>query len=812
MLNILILAAALDMPPMPPGLTPKTVALSPKATELKASWGTPMAKVAVSGPLAVPTGFVITNITVQNGTVSLSWQLGQPLFQVEGEPSMLGPWNDVGSLTTARTKTFNAGINQFWRIAQSNSLPLNLNSNSQPRLTWTTPELDMSDSISKFKAWKCVDQSGFNDDPTTSAKWSVLQDNIPPSTLQLTDTTTPPVAYALRGYTANSVVIPYVTAQLSPCAPPVLTINQDQPRLTWTVPCVSPGDSVDHYTVFRTQTQQAQGADPTTSPFWANLGDVTVTSFIDTTSPAPVWYSVRAYTVLGAIIAYANQEYLPLQPGKVLFQRQFGGITQNGYLSMNTCAVDSAGNLIIAATLNGGPSGRKVDFGNGVLYEINVDINNPFAHYADAVVVKYSPDGVVRWVKQFGGVYEDSAMGVSVDSSDNVVVTGFVKGQPLHPIIADVGFGLEQTYGDPDVILVKYSSAGTVLWHKIFPGTTECSEIGAAVVVDKGHNDEILIAGTHGGGGGVNLGGGVLPTYGGTKDVFVGRLDKDGNHIWSKSWGGPGDDTVNRIAIDSSGNVIVVGRFTTPLPGQTANFGSGPISTTGGTTDGWAGMYRRSDGAALWVKQFGGDRDQNAKAVTVDASDNVYIGGDYLGTLDLGGGVILPDWGAEPGFPGPGNIFFVKYNNSGTYQRSRSFGLGFGSGVAPSVMDLGMTSGGNLILLAFLGDSVDFGTGLVKNLGSAALVLKFDVDIASTILWVRKSGYTDLAHNYIAAETPRCLVVDRAHADTFYACAEGAPNTNPSWPNGSFFENTLSIMTTQTNNCVNNENWWKFQP
>ena len=42
----------------------------------------------------------------------------------------------------------------------------------------------------------------------------------------------------------------------------------------------------------------------------------------------------------------------------------------------------------------------------------------------DAFVVKYSTTGTQLWAKQFSGSSSDTARSVTVDSSDNVIVTG----------------------------------------------------------------------------------------------------------------------------------------------------------------------------------------------------------------------------------------------------------------------------------------------------------------------------------------------------------------------------------------------------
>ena len=65
--------------------------------------------------------------------------------------------------------------------------------------------------------------------------------------------------------------------------------------------------------------------------------------------------------------------------------------------------------------------------------------------------VKYNSSGTKQWTKQLGTSSWDEGYGVTVDSSDNIYVTGYTFR------------GLDgNTYsGGGDIFLVKYNSSGT---------------------------------------------------------------------------------------------------------------------------------------------------------------------------------------------------------------------------------------------------------------------------------------------------------------------------------------------------------------
>ena len=68
----------------------------------------------------------------------------------------------------------------------------------------------------------------------------------------------------------------------------------------------------------------------------------------------------------------------------------------------------------------------------------------------DIILVKYNSSGTKQWTKQFGSSTSDTGQGVTVDSSDNIYVTGYTAG----------ALDGNTSAGANDIILVKYNSSG----------------------------------------------------------------------------------------------------------------------------------------------------------------------------------------------------------------------------------------------------------------------------------------------------------------------------------------------------------------
>jgi hypothetical protein len=266
--------------------------------------------------------------------------------------------------------------------------------------------------------------------------------------------------------------------------------------------------------------------------------------------------------------------------------------------------------------------------------------------------------------------------------------------------------------------MVKYSANGGVLWSKLFGGTG--SDVGIGVAVDSG--DNILLTGTHAFfGTGADFGGGPLPTYG-QQDVFVVKLNSGGGYIWGRSYGGSDSDTVSGIALDGSGNPVIVGQFR-----STANFGNGAVSSAG-DTDAYVAKYSGADGGFMWMKRFGDARSQSASGVAVDSSGNVVVTGDFMGIIDFGGRLETADMG--------GSFYVAKYNSSGAYLWSRSFGA---PDNGPHAAGVAVDTAGKIIVTGEVTTGIDFGFGwLLGQGGNDVMIVKFDAN--SGVIFAKRGG------------------------------------------------------------------------
>jgi uncharacterized delta-60 repeat protein len=173
----------------------------------------------------------------------------------------------------------------------------------------------------------------------------------------------------------------------------------------------------------------------------------------------------------------------------------------------------------------------------------------------------------MAWEERYDNGGDDVALGVAVDSNNNVIVTGVSN----------------DTY-----CTVKYAPNGTELWNKTFnwPGGDDEAQ---GIAVDSG--DNIIVIGYS------NI------TATATYDYCTVKYAPNGTELWNRTYNSGGDDRGFAAAADSNNNVIVTGR----------------------AANNYHTIKYAPNGTELWNRTFdGGDYDE-ATGVAVDLRNNDII-------------------------------------------------------------------------------------------------------------------------------------------------------------------------------------------
>lgn len=288
-------------------------------------------------------------------------------------------------------------------------------------------------------------------------------------------------------------------------------------------------------------------------------------------------------------------------------------------MTVNAVAIDIYGNVYTTGAFQGT---ADFDPGTGV-HELTWE-----EWWPDVFIQKLDADGNFLWAKSMTGNDWNEGGAITIDVQGNVYTTGYFN----QTVDFDPGPDVDTlTSTDSDIFIQKLDTDGNFLWVKQMAGNHW--EQGNDIAVDI--NGNVYTTGFFESTVDFDPGEGVseLTSAGlGSNDIFIQKLDTDGNFIWAKQMGGIYNDQGLSIATDADGSVYTTGYFD-----ETADFDPG-TGVQNLTSLGYSDIFIQkldTNGEFLWVKQIGGEEYQAANAITVDMNKNVYTTGMFLGNADF---------------------------------------------------------------------------------------------------------------------------------------------------------------------------------
>ncbi|MFH1320411.1 MAG: SBBP repeat-containing protein [Bacteroidota bacterium] len=355
----------------------------------------------------------------------------------------------------------------------------------------------------------------------------------------------------------------------------------------------------------------------------------------------------------------------------------------------------------------------------------------------DIFFAKYNSSGNYLWAKSIGSTGFDYGYCITTDptGSGDIYITGkFNDSADFDP---GAGTAILTSTGDKDIFFAKYDSAGNYLWAKNIGSAS--SDNGHSITVDVSGNvyitgDFYNTADFDPGAGTANL------TPVGMYDIFLAKYDSSGNYLWAKRLGSPDFDCGYSITTDESSNVLITGSFQ-----GTVDFDPGPGTAnliSAGYDDIFLAKYDPS-GNYIWAKNIGSINNDYGFSITTDGSENVYVTGTFYDTADFD-----PSAGiANLSSAGEEDIFFAKYNSSGSYLWAKRLGSKDNDGGYSITTD----GSGNVYITGYLSDTADFDPGPdTANLISAGYDDIFFAKYNSngSYLWAKRLGSASYERSY----------------------------------------------------------------
>ncbi|MBI5372627.1 MAG: gliding motility-associated C-terminal domain-containing protein [Sphingobacteriales bacterium] len=276
-------------------------------------------------------------------------------------------------------------------------------------------------------------------------------------------------------------------------------------------------------------------------------------------------------------------------------------------------------------------------------------------------VLKLNSAGDLIWVKSYVGVNVQS---FALDSGGDIVAVGHFSGS----IDFDPGPGVFTASSSSgttwDLYILKLDNNGNFKWMRqlrTIPVGVYMQEV-YPVKTDALQN--IYVGGAFVGSVDFDPGPATATAMATSQDIFILKLDPGGNYQWVKTTGGGPSTRLFSMELDNAGNIYSTGSFlgTADLDPGAAVFSM--TAPTPGQNNGYV-LKLDNSGNFIFAKQFVNNASRvRGISLTLDWSDNIYIGGDYFGQVDLDPGPGVFNIGTPSFF---GGAFMAKLDKSGNF-------------------------------------------------------------------------------------------------------------------------------------------------
>jgi hypothetical protein len=308
--------------------------------------------------------------------------------------------------------------------------------------------------------------------------------------------------------------------------------------------------------------------------------------------------------------------------GRSLIQTSDGGYAIAGYTKsfgageddVYVVKLDAKGNLQWTKTIGG----KKRDRGSSLVqtsdggYAIAGFTDSFGAGETDVYVVKLDAKGNLQWTKTIGGPKRDYGLSLIQTSDGGYAIAGYTT-----------SFGA----GYADVYVIKLDAHGNLQWTKTIGGPA--GDVGNSLIQTSD--------------GGYAIAGYTKSFGAGGEDVYVVKLDANGNLQWTKTIGGENEDWGYSLIQTSDGGYAIAG--------ATQSFGAGLLDVYVVKLD--------ANGNLQWTKTIGGPKREWGSSLTQTSDGGYAIAGRYF---------LIGDYGEVYA----GYVYVVKLDAKGNLQWTKT--------------------------------------------------------------------------------------------------------------------------------------------
>ncbi|WP_276504254.1 DUF7619 domain-containing protein [Terrimonas pollutisoli] len=220
---------------------------------------------------------------------------------------------------------------------------------------------------------------------------------------------------------------------------------------------------------------------------------------------------------------------------------------------------------------------------------------------SDFIVAAYNAAGTLIWDNAYGGSGVDRAYSIQPTSDGGFILTGYTNSND-GPVTGKHGVD------SADVWVVKIAANSTIQWARCYGGTGEDFAYSILPTDDDGY----IVAGTS------QSSNGDLTGNNGGSDGWVFKIDSDGDLVWQRAIGGPGNEEFRSIILNADSSLTLTGYAQ-----------SGSVLSNGikGNSDLWVIKIDKNNGNTIWSKGFGGTLNEQGFSVDKMPEDGFLVAG-----------------------------------------------------------------------------------------------------------------------------------------------------------------------------------------
>ncbi len=249
----------------------------------------------------------------------------------------------------------------------------------------------------------------------------------------------------------------------------------------------------------------------------------------------------------------------------------------------------------------------------------------------DFFICKLNSNGELIWAHGTGGFNNDYCINIALDNSANIIATGYYNSGSI-----DFDPGVNNSTlshnGASDIFISKYDASGNFLWAKGFGSSGY--DVGYDIVADASGN--IYATGRFENTVDFDPGNNAVDiTSAGAQDIYLLKLDANGNYVWAKGMGSSLAEWGQAVDLDGVGGLYLTGYFQLTVDfdpsGNTTNL------TSSGGEDIFVSKYN-TDGNFVWALAMGGTNAQfgdRGEDISVDGAGSVYTTGWFYDVADF---------------------------------------------------------------------------------------------------------------------------------------------------------------------------------